>query len=390
MGILAPQLQDELGWSESDYGMIIAAFQAAYAIGLLTTGRLLDRIGTRVGYSIAITLWSLAGMVHSVARSALSFAMARFALGLGESANFPAAVKTVAEWFPKNERALATGVFNSGSNIGAIVAPLVVPWIALNYGWPWAFIATGALGFIWLLFWIPIYRKPEKHKSVKASELDHILQDGRQTAEKIPWKKIFPHKQTLGISLSLFLTAPIWWFFLYWLPKFLHANHGIDLSNIGLPLIIIYIVSDGGAIAGGWMSSHMIQRGLDPVKARKRAILILAFLVVPIFFAAFTSNLWIAVGLIAVAAFAHQGYASNIFTVISDIYPKNAVGSMVGLSLFAGSIGGVLFASAVGMILEVTGNYYIIFGFASVAYLLSWLFLKLFVPDNQTIEITDD
>jgi ACS family hexuronate transporter-like MFS transporter len=320
----------------------------------------------------------------------MSFSLARFALGLGESANFPAAVKTVAEWFPKKERALATGLFNSGSNIGAILAPLLVPWIALKYGWPWAFIATGALGFIWLLFWIPTYRKPEKHKSVKASELAHILQDGQQTAEKMPWRKIFPHKQTLGISLSLFLTAPIWWFFLYWLPKFLNTNHGIDLSNIGLPLIVIYLISDGGAIVGGWISSYMIKKGLEPVKARKRTILMLAFLVVPIFFAAFTANLWIAVGLIAVAAFAHQGYASNIFTVISDIYPKNAVGSMVGLSLFAGSIGGVLFASAVGMILEVTGNYYIIFGFASIAYLLSWLFLKLFVPDNKTIEITED
>jgi ACS family hexuronate transporter-like MFS transporter len=389
LGILAPQLQDELGWSESDYGMIIAAFQAAYALGLLTTGRLLDRIGTRLGYSIAIALWSLAGMVHALARSAMSFAVARFALGFGESANFPAAVKTVAEWFPKKERALATGLFNSGSNIGAIIAPLLVPWIALNYGWPWAFIVTGALGFFWLIFWIPIYRKPEQHKSLRETELDHILQDGRETATKVPWKKIFPHRQTLGISLSLFLTAPIWWFFLYWLPKFLNTNHGIDLSNIGLPLIIIYVISDGGAIFGGWISSHMVKNGIEPIKARKRSILILAFMVLPIFFAAFTSNLWIAVGLIAVAAFAHQGYASNIFTIISDIFPKNAVGSMVGLSLFAGSIGGVLFASAVGFILEITGNYYVIFGFASIAYLLSWLFLKLLVPDDTTIDLDE-
>jgi len=390
LGILAPDLQTELGWSESDYGMIIAAFQAAYAIGLLTTGRLLDKIGTRIGYSIAITLWSLAGMLHAVGRSAFSFALARFALGLGESANFPAAVKTVAEWFPKKERALATGVFNSGSNIGAIIAPLVVPWIALNYGWPWAFIATGAIGFVWLLFWIPVYRKPEAHKALKSGELDYILQDGREQVEQVQWKRIFPHKQTLGISLSLFLTAPIWWFFLYWLPKFLNTNHGIDLSNIGLPLIIIYLVSDVGAIAGGWLSSAMVKRGVEPIKARKKSILILAFLVVPIFFAAFTSSLWVAVGLIAIAAFAHQGYASNIFTVISDVFPKNAVGSMVGLSLFAGSVGGILFSSAVGFILEATGNYYIIFGFASIAYLLSWLFVKLLVPDNQIVDLQND
>ena len=386
LGILAPELQEKFGWSESDYGMIIAAFQAAYAIGLLTTGRLLDRIGTRIGYSIAITLWSVAGMFHAAARSVFSFAVARFALGLGESANFPAAVKTVAEWFPKKERALATGLFNSGSSIGAILAPLIVPWIALNYGWQWAFIATGALGFVWLIFWLPVYRRPEAHPKLKSLELDHILQDGHETENKVPWRKIFPHRQTLGISLSLFLTAPIWWFFLYWLPKFLNNNHGIDLSNIGLPLIVIYIISDGGAILGGWLSSFMIKRGMDPIKARKRAILFLAFLVVPIFFAAFTSSLWVAVGLIALAAFSHQGYASNIFTIISDIYPKNAVGSMVGLSLFAGSIGGVLFSSAVGFILEATGNYYMIFGFASIAYLLSWLFLKLLVPDYKTIE----
>ena len=386
LGILAPELQEKFGWSESDYGMIIAAFQAAYAIGLLTTGRLLDRIGTRLGYSIAITLWSVAGMFHAAARSVFSFAVARFALGLGESANFPAAVKTVAEWFPKKERALATGLFNSGSSIGAILAPLLVPWIALNYGWQWAFIATGALGFVWLIFWLPVYRRPEVHPKLKSLELDHILQDGHETENKVPWRKIFPHRQTLGISLSLFLTAPIWWFFLYWLPKFLNNNHGIDLSNIGLPLIVIYIISDGGAILGGWLSSFMIKRGMDPIKARKRAILFLAFLVVPIFFAAFTSSLWVAVGLIALAAFSHQGYASNIFTIISDIYPKNAVGSMVGLSLFAGSIGGVLFSSAVGFILEATGNYYMIFGFASIAYLMSWLFLKLLVPDYKTIE----
>ena len=386
LGILAPELQEKFGWSESDYGMIIAAFQAAYAIGLLTTGRLLDRIGTRIGYSIAITLWSVAGMFHAAARSVFSFAVARFALGLGESANFPAAVKTVAEWFPKKERALATGLFNSGSSIGAILAPLLVPWISLNYGWQWAFIATGALGFVWLIFWLPVYRRPEAHPKLKSLELDHILQDGHEMENKVPWRKIFPHRQTLGISLSLFLTAPIWWFFLYWLPKFLNNNHGIDLSNIGLPLIVIYIISDGGAILGGWLSSFMIKRGMDPIKARKRAILFLAFLVVPIFFAAFTSSLWVAVGLIALAAFSHQGYASNIFTIISDIYPKNAVGSMVGLSLFAGSIGGVLFSSAVGFILEATGNYYMIFGFASIAYLMSWLFLKLLVPDYKTIE----
>ena len=389
LGILAPGLQKEFFWTESDYGLIIAAFQAAYAIGLLTTGRLLDKIGIRLGYTLAIVIWSLAGMLHAAAGSAISFAVARFGLGLGESANFPAAVKTVGEWFPQKERALATGLFNSGSNIGAILAPLLVPLIALHWGWQWAFIATGALGFIWLLFWIPVYRSPEQHKKLKSTELDYILQDGRGKEEKVPWRKMFYYRQTLGITLSLFFTAPIWWFFLYWLPKFLYTNHGINLTDIGLPLIIIYLVSDGGAILGGWLSSYMVKRGVDPIRARKRSILILAFLVVPIFLAAFTASLWLAVLLIALAAFAHQGYASNIFTIISDIYPKNAVGSMVGLSLFAGSVGGVLFSSAVGFVLERTGNYYLIFSFASVAYLISWLFLKLFVPDRKTIKVVE-
>lgn len=386
LGILAPGLQKEFAWTESDYGLIIASFQAAYAIGLLTTGSLLDRIGIRLGYTLAVVVWSAAAMIHAFAGSAFSFALARFGLGLGESGNFPAAVKTVREWFPKKERALATGLFNSGSNIGAIAAPLLVPLIALQWGWQWAFIVTGALGFIWLAFWIPIYRNPGKHPGLQAAELAYILHDEREKEEKVPWKNMFFYRQTLGITLSLFFTAPIWWFFLYWLPKFLYTNHGINLTEIGLPLVCIYLVSDAGAILGGWLSSYMVKRGMDPIRARKRSILILAFLVVPIFFAAFTSNLWVAVILIAVAAFAHQGYASNIFTIISDIYPKSAVGSMVGLSLFAGSIGGVIFSSAVGFVLDHTGNYYLIFSFASLAYLLSWLFLKIFVPDTKTIK----
>ncbi|WP_297088023.1 MFS transporter [uncultured Draconibacterium sp.] len=388
LGILAPELQELFNWSESDYGFIIMAFQIAYAIGLLTTGSILDRIGTKRGFSIAIVLWSIAGMAHAAARSVFGFALSRFALGIGESANFPAAVKTVAEWFPKKERALATGIFNSGPNVGAIVTPLLIPLIALAWGWQWAFVITGALGFVWLLFWMYTYKRPEKNEKLSDAERAYILQDGEEPVQQsIPWRKIIGHKQTLGICLARFVTDPIWWFFLYWLPKFLNSNYGIDLTNIGLPLVTIYVISIGGSILGGWISSQLINKGKNPVAARKVTILLMAVLVVPIYFVSGISNMWLAVLFIAMAAFAHQGYAANIFTIVSDIYPKNAVGSMVGLSGFAGAIGGVLFSAAVGLILEFTGSYHVVFGIASLAYLVCWLVLKLFVPDNRVIRI---
>ncbi len=388
LGILAPELQKIFNWSESDYGFIITAFQLAYAIGLVTTGTILDRIGTKRGFSIAIVLWSIAGMAHAAARSVIGFAASRFALGLGESANFPASVKTVAEWFPKKERALATGIFNSGPNVGAILTPLLIPAIALTWGWKWAFISTGAVGFIWLIFWVLFYKRPELNNKLSEKERKYILQDGEEPVGKaMSWKSIIGHKQTLGICLARFLTDPIWWFFLYWLPKFLNTNYGIDLTNIGLPLIIIYLVSIGGSVLGGWISSRMIRKGKSPVAARKRTILYMALLVVPIFFASETSNMWIAVGLIAMATFAHQGYAANIFTIVSDIFPKSAVGSVVGLSGFAGAIGGVLFSAAVGLILEHTESYYAVFAIASVSYLLCWMVLKILVPDYQVIAL---
>lgn len=388
LGILAPQLQHQFGWSESDYGFIIMAFQIAYAIGLVSMGGLLDKIGSRIGFVIAMTVWSLAGMAHAAARSMFSFALVRFALGIGQSANFPASIKSVAEWFPKKERALATGIFNSGPNLGAILVPLVVPIIALKWGWEMAFITTGALGFVWLLFWIPMYWKPEHDKRLTKEELKYILQDGEEPAQqKLPWKSIISYKQTWGICLARFLTDPIWWFFLYWLPKFLNSNYGINLTNIGLPLIIIYVISMGGSVLGGWISSVLINRGMHPVTARKRTILLMALLVVPIFFASLSGNIWVAVLLVSMATFAHQGYAANIFTIVSDIFPKNAVGSVTGLAGFAGAVGGILFSAAVGLILEFTGSYYVVFVIASVAYLLCWLSLHLLVPNQEKIEI---
>jgi len=388
MGILAPQLQVQFGWSESDYGFIIMAFQAAYAIGLISMGTLLDKIGTRLGFIVSVALLSVAGMFHAAFSTVAAFAVARFSLGIGASANFPAAIKTIAEWFPKKERALATGLFNAGSNFGAILTPLIIPLIALKWGWQWAFISAGALGFVWLLFWIPMYRKPELTKLLSETERNYILQDEQEPeTQKLPWKSIVSYKQTWGICLARFLTDPIWWFFLYWLPKYLHSNFHVDLTQIGLPLIVIYVVSIGGSIFGGWLSSFLIKRGKNPLAARKQTIFFMALLVVPIFFTSFISNVWLAVLLISMATFAHQGYAANIFTIVSDIYPKNAVGTVTGLSGFAGAIGGVLFSGAVGLILQITGSYYVVFAIASMAYLLCWLSLHLLVPNNKKIEL---
>lgn len=388
LGILAPQLQAQFGWSESDYGFIIMAFQAAYALGLISMGTLLDKIGTRLGLIISVAVMSVAGMFHAAVSSVVAFAVARFGLGIGASANFPAAVKTVAEWFPKKERALATGWFNSGSNIGAILTPLIIPFVALKWGWQWAFISAGLLGFIWLVFWTISYRKPEEMKTLSQSELQYILQDEKQPeTKKLPWKSIIRYKQTWGICLARFLTDPVWWFFLYWLPKYLNSNYHIDLLHIGIPLIVIYIVSSGGSIFGGWLSSFLIRKGKNPLAARKSTILIMALMVVSVFFTSFISDMWLAVLLISLATFAHQGYAANIFTIVSDVYPKNAVGSVTGLSGFAGAVGGILFSGAVGLILQITGSYYVVFAIASVAYLLCWLSLYLLVPNNSKIYI---
>ncbi len=386
LGILAPQLQVQFGWSEADYGYIIMAFQAAYAIGLLSMGALLDKIGTRLGFVISVTLLSLSGMFHAALSSVIAFASARFALGIGASANFPAAIKTIAEWFPKKERAFATGLFNAGSNVGAILTPLIIPLVAVNFGWKWAFISAGILGFLWLIFWILIYNKPDESEKLSEYEYRYILQDENESeTKKLPWKSIISYKQTWGICLARFLTDPIWWFFLFWLPKYLNSTYNIDLLHIGLPLIVVYVISIVGSVFGGWFSSFLIKKGKNNVSARKLTIFLMALLVVPIFFTSQVSNLWVAVLFVSLATFAHQGYAANIFTIVSDIYPKNAVGSVTGLAGFAGAIGGVLFSGGVGLILQITGSYYLIFGIASVAYLLCWLSLQLLVSNQKIV-----
>lgn len=412
LGLLSKDLQVVFGWSEIDYGNIVASFSAAYAIGLLLAGRIMDRFGTKIGYSVALIFWSLAAMAHAGARSAFGFGVARAALGLGEAGNFPAAIKTVAEWFPKKERALATGIFNAGTNVGAIVAPLTVPWIALNYGWRWAFIMTGAIGFLWLLFWIPMYARPEVHPRVSKAELAHIQSDPADPpAEKIPWVKLVPHRQTSAFAIGKYMTDPIWWFYLYWIPAFFRQNHGLDLSTIGPPIIAIYLIADIGSIGGGWLSSKLIKRGWTINRARKTAMLICALAVTPIIFASNVqslrvtgvlielaarlnlplspqaASLWVAVGLIGLAAAAHQGWSANLFTTASDMFPRRAVGSVVGFGGMAGAVGGATMAVATGYILQSTGgNYRIVFTIAGTAYLLALLVIHLLVPRLEPVE----
>jgi ACS family hexuronate transporter-like MFS transporter len=388
IGILAKDLQAIIGWSEIDYGNITAAFSVSYALGLLVSGRLIDRFGTKIGFTIAIIVWSLAGMATSFARSAFGFGVARAALGLGEAANFPAAIKTVAEWFPKKERALATGIFNSGTNVGAIVAPLTVPWIAIHLGWQWAFILTGAIGLLWLLFWLPLYHKPEEHPKLSKAELAYIQSDPPDPpSANVPWVQLIPHRQTCAFAIGKYLTDPIWWFYLYWIPNFLRQNHGLDLSTIGLPLIAIYLIADVGSIGGGWLSSSFIKRGWTVNRARKTAMLICALMVTPIVFASQTSNLWVAVALISLAAAAHQGWSANIFTTTSDMFPRRAVGSVVGIGGMAGAMGGATMAVLTGYILESTrGNYMIIFAIAGSAYLVALAVIHLLVPNLQPAE----
>jgi len=389
IGLLKPYIEKDLGWSEADYGYIVTAFQIAYAIGLITTGRFLDKFGTRIGYLWAIVVWSIAGMAHAAARGLVSFSAARFALGIGEAANFPAAVKTVAEWFPKKERAFAAGLFNSGSTIGAIIAPVIVSAITIYLGWRWAFLITGSLGFVWVVFWLAFYHAPEKHPKVRREELQYIMQDKNEInpGKGIRWVKLFKYKETAAICSTRFISDWVWWFFLFWIPDFLSKTHGINIREVILPLILIYSVSSVGGIGGGWLSSKFIQMGKSIDYARKTAILICALIILPVMLVSQVHSLWIAVILIALAAAGHQGWASNIFTIVSDIYPRNTVGSMMGLSGFAGAVGGALSASFVGLLLENHRSYFLIFLIASSVYLLNWLILKIFIKEIKPIEI---
>src|ERR1041385_4706502 len=372
IGILKPTLQTEIGWTEIGYSWVVVSFQAAYAIGLLGIGRLIDRIGTRKGFSLSIIFWSVAAMGHALACTVFGFGIARFFLGLGEAGNFPAAIKTVAEWFPKKERALATGIFNSGTNIGALVTPFIVREITVRWGWRSAFIFTGALGFLWLLAWLALYRRPEEHPSILRAELDYIQSDPADAVVKVPWSNLLPHRQTWAFSIAKFMTDPIWWLYLFWLPDFLHKRHNLNLNDFGPPLVVVYLLADIGSIGGGWLSSSLIKRGWTINEGRKLAMLICALAVIPIVFAAQASNVWVAVVIIGFAAAAHQGWSCNLFTTTSDMFPRNAVGSVVGFGGMAGALGGATMAVGTGYILQSTGqNYTIVFTIAGTLYLIA-------------------
>lgn len=384
MGILAPLLETEIGWTEQQYGYIIAAFQFAYASGTLLMGYFIDRVGTRVGLAIAVTLWSIASMLHAAARSWLGFALARIGLGLSEAGNFPAAIKTVAEWFPKKERAFATGLFNGGSNVGAILAPILIPLIIASLGsWRWVFILSGFLGFFWLIFWLILYRKPKESRFTNQAEIDFI-EDGEPepAKEKISWLRLLKYRQTWAVALGKLFADPVWYFYLFWGAKFLNTNFGIDLKEMALPLVSIYVIADLGGITGGAISSLLMKKGKSVNFSRKITMLGSAILVLPVMIVPHQSSQFISVALIALAAAAHCSWSANIFTVISDLFPKNVVGSVTGFATTISTLGGMVTALLIGFALSESSQagYEIAFAVASCMYLVGILIIHLLVP----------
>jgi ACS family hexuronate transporter-like MFS transporter len=387
IGLLKPTLQLQFGWTEVGYSNIVLAFQFAYGAGLLFIGKLIDRIGTRKGFSLAVFVWSIAAMAHAAASSVLQFAVARFALGLGEAGSFPASVKAVAEWFPKRERALATGLFNCGSNVGAILTPLIVPWLTYRFGWRMAFIVTGGLGFIWIVCWLAVYRRPEEDKFISAAELAYIQSDVQEQTASISLRSMITHRQAWAVALGKFFTDPIWFVYLFWMPDFLSRNLGLDLRGMALPLFVIYSGASVGSIAGGWLSSSLLKRGWSLNASRKTALLVCALAVTPIMIAAVTKNAWLAVFLIAIAAGAHQGWSANIFTLASDMFPRSAVAAVVAFSTMIGMIAGMFVSKVVGYILQSTGSYVPVFIMAGSSYLVAFCFVQLLAPRLKPAQV---
>lgn len=402
IGLLKPTLELEFNWTETDFGKIMSAFSFAYAIGLLLSGRFIDKVGTKVGYSVSVIVWSLAGMLHAVARSVMGFGIARLSLGLGEAGNFPAAMKAVAEWFPKKERALATGIFNSGTAIGVVVALILVPVIMQNFGWHEVFWITGALGFVWLAFWLFLYDIPQKQKRLSADELAYIESDQEDTVgqvestKTISWNKLFSFPQTWAFVTGKFFIDPIFWFFLFWLPSYFSSTFNLDLTKISPELMIIYGATTVGSIAGGYMSSLLIKKGWATLKARKGSLLIFAIveLVIMIAIATLVTDKWVAVGLISIAVAVHQAWATNIFTMASDMFPKEVVSSVVGIGGMTGAIGGILFPILVGYLLDVykaggnlTGGYNLLFTICGVTYLFAWVIIHLLTRKKAKIAV---
>jgi ACS family hexuronate transporter-like MFS transporter len=391
VAVLKPHLQESQHWSESDYGWIVFAFQMAYAIMMTVSGHAIDRLGTRLGYTLAMVWWSLAAMAHALARNALQFGIARFFLGAGEAGNFPAAIKTIAEWFPARERALATGLFNAGTNIGAVVAPPLVVWLTLTYGWQEAFLATGAMGFIWLGLWLLIYRRPARHPWLTARELAYI-QSGEAAPTgadevKIPWRKILSYREAWGFILGKFMTDPIWWFFIFWLPSYLKQARGFSLQEIGYFAWIPFLAADVGSVAGGYLSGYFMKRGWPLSRARKTAMLICACCMPAGIAAVFAPKAWMALALISVATSAHQGWSANIFTLASDMFPKKDVGSVVGLGGAAGAVGGMIIAPVAGYTLQFFHTYVPLFIIAGVMHPLAIVVIHRMIPQVRQVTI---
>ncbi len=380
LSVLKETLSHDFHWTEIDYSNIVLTFQTFYAVGMVLVGRLVDKLGTRKAFALTMTFWSIASMSNGFGKSYGHFIFAAAALGLGQAGMFPASIKAVAEWFPRKERALATGIFNAGTNIGAILGPLVVPLITYRWGWQWAFIVVGSLGFIWVALWLIFYQKPEEHPRVSAGELAHIKSDPIEGREKIPWLNLIKYRQTWAFVAGKFLTDPVWWLYLFWAPSFLQRHFGLTLAQVAAPIMVIYIIADVGSVAGGWFSSALISRGATVNRGRKTAMLVCAIAVMPIIFANQMRNMWAAVLLFGLAAAAHQGFSANLYTITSDMFPNRAVGSVTGIGGMVGSIGGMIMARGVGVVLQRTGSYRIPLFMAGFAYLLALLLIQLLAP----------
>jgi len=395
-------LEPLFGWNESDYANIVIAFQIMYALGMVASGFIIDRIGTKLGYALSLTVWSFAAIGHAFAKSTGGFVIARGVLGFSEAGNFPAAIKTVAEWFPKKERALAAGIFNSGTNVGAILAPLLVPLIAVTLGWEWAFIITGAIGLIWLLFWWLFYESPQKHKKISKQEYDYIHLDDvkdelvQDEPGKLKWIRLLGLRQTWAFALLKFFTDPIWWFILFWLPSFLNKQYGMTKMDLAFPIAVVYTMAMVGSIAGGWLSGYFIRRAWPVYKARRTALLLFALCALPMLLAQWlgTYNYWYAVLIIGLAASAHQAWSANIFTTVSDMFPKKAVASVVGIGGMIGAVGGIIIARTAGLLLDhfkalgtIETGYYIMFIICALAYVIAWALFSLLVPKMPKAEI---
>jgi MFS transporter, ACS family, hexuronate transporter len=388
LSVLEPVLRKEIGWTDAQWGYIGASFMLAYAIGLLFAGWLMDKIGTRLGFTLSLIVWSFAAASQALATSVSGFILVRFALGLGESGNYPAAIKTIAEWFPKRERALAAGIINAGTNVGATITPIAVPVIYQYHGWQAAFLATGLGGLVWILLWWPIYRRPREHAWLSQPELDFIESDPPDPPQKIAWRDLLHYRQVWAFAIAKFMTDSVWWFFLFWFPPFMAEQFDVNIKTIGWPMITVYLMADIGSVAGGWQSSWLLGRGWSHNAARKIAMLTFALCVVPVAAAPLVSEKWVAVFLIGMAAGSHQGFSANLFTINSDMFPRKAIGSIIGIGGFAGAIGGFTLQLCAGWLKEATGNYVLLFAMAGSAYLLALLVIQILIPRIDPIDMS--